>query len=397
MLPVLLVSLFAGTATGASNYETSLSPAAFNTGPGAGSDSSGLFVTRSGTQLLLGGKAFQFTGINAYNANSQDNCFYSMASGQTLDASMTAMGPGVQVMRSWFFQHLATTANGSRDWTAFDHTLAVARAHNVRVIATFGNQWSDCDGSLSAQTGYKNESWYRDGYRSSVQPGDRATYRDWVMEVVRRYGSDPTIMSWQLMNEAEDSVTMGAPCSSTAGTTMQGFVRDMAGLVKSADSQHLLSVGTVGSGQCGASGTDYSSLHAIPGVDLCEYHDYSLDPMPGDQWNGLATRVSQCSALNKPLFIGETGVRPSDVGGTLTARANLLQTKISQQFRNGVAGELVWAWRDAAHGGSSSNDYYVGPNDPTLAMLSAFNTGPGAGNNWPGYVQFRSSRMGLSQ
>jgi len=28
-----------------------------------------------------------------------------------------------------------------------------------------------------------------------------------------------------------------------------------------------------GGGQCGTSGGDYKALHAIPGIDLCEFHD----------------------------------------------------------------------------------------------------------------------------
>ena len=36
---------------------------------------------------------------------------------------------------------------------------------------------------------------------------------------------------------------------------------------------------------------------------MCEYHDYNnaSAAMPGDQWNGLAVRISQCNAIGKPM------------------------------------------------------------------------------------------------
>jgi mannan endo-1,4-beta-mannosidase len=84
------------------------------------------FVTRSGTQLYLDGRPYRFTGLNVYNANSTGSCWYAMSTGPILDDSLASMGAGNEAIRAWFFQSLATT-NGRRDWSAFDHTLAVAR------------------------------------------------------------------------------------------------------------------------------------------------------------------------------------------------------------------------------------------------------------------------------
>jgi hypothetical protein len=143
----------------------------------------------------------------------------------------------------------------------------------------------------------------------------------------------------------------------------------MSSLVKSLDPNHLVSLGTIGSGQCGAAGGAYQDVHGVPGIDLCEYHDYSTDAMPGDQWNGLAVRLLQCSGLGKPLFVGETGIKTSLVG-TLAARADLLDAKLAAQLGAGTAGVLAWDWRDEAHGGSSLAGYEIGPSDPALAVLS---------------------------
>ena len=327
------------------------------------------FVTRSGDQLLLDGGAYRFTGFNIYNANSDGDCGPAMSSGSTLDDSLSAMGASSNAFRAWFFQSLATTG-GKRDWSAFDHTLAVARSHGVKVIATLTNQFADCE----APGGYKDESWYTAGYRAP-DPAGTVSYRDWVAEIVRRYKDDPTILAWQLVNEAEVRPSPdAADCSANAEQILRSFATDVSGLVKSIDPNHLVSLGTLGSGQCGAREAEYQDLHDVPTIDFCEYHDYEPNAaMPGDEFNGLALRIDQCHALHKPIFVGESGIVPNDVGGTLAARAEAFDAKFDAQFSAGVAGELVWNWSPS---GSRLDDYDVGAGDPTIGVLARHALGP---------------------
>src|ERR1700730_5743623 len=102
------------------------------------------FVVRVGTNLFLDGRPFRFTGLNIYNANSLWTCSYPLSEGPALGVSLDVIGHGQTVFRSFFFQRMATT-NGKRDWSAFDHPLAVAKAHGERVIATLTNQWGACE------------------------------------------------------------------------------------------------------------------------------------------------------------------------------------------------------------------------------------------------------------
>jgi mannan endo-1,4-beta-mannosidase len=333
------------------------------------------FVRRSGTRLTLGGQPYVFTGLNIYNAaTSTGFCWYPMTPGGALDDALTAMGTGNEVMRAWFYQFEATRA-GQRDWTTFDQVLATARAHGKRVIATLVDQWGACEGWPSPEAGYKSESWYRTGYATEpTGPGLPASYRDWVTEIVTRYRADPTILAWQLVNEAEDGITFGGECAESANQTLVAFATDMAALVKGIDPDHLLSLGTIGSGQCGARGPEYETLHAVAGIDLCEFHDYGKPkwPVPGDQFNGMRERLRQCGRLGKPLFTGELGLSPAQDDGTLDGRARLLTAKLRGQFRAGVVGVLPWAWRDAAHGGSALDDYWIGPGDPALTVLGRY-------------------------
>src|SRR5207253_7927119 len=154
-------------------------------------------------------------------------------------------------------------------------------AKGWRIIATLGNQWKDCEGP-GAQ--YKDESWYQVGYRSrpAALP---ASYRDWIVEVVKRYRDSPTILAWQMMNEAEARFSENGSCGPNAARFLATWAQDVSGLIKAVDPHHLLSLGTIGSGQCGTSGESYVELHRIQEIDLCEYHDYGAPDaaLPGDR------------------------------------------------------------------------------------------------------------------
>ena len=319
-------------------------------------------VTRTGNQLQLSGQPFRPIGLNIYNANSNDWCWYRM-DGTLLDDAFTSLGAD-NTVRAWFFQPLATT-NGARDWTAFDRTLAKAQAHGYKVIATLTDQWGDCGQTTTPGYGYKDANWYQSAYKQP-DPAGTVSYRDWVQEVAARYVNDPTVLAWQLVNEPEVGNCSTVP-ESTAAATLKAFAQDAAGAIKAVDPYHLVSLGTIGSGQCGAQAGDYKDVMSVSDLDLCEYHDYTpSQAIPGDQWNGLQVRINQCNELNKPLLVGELGVKPSDVGGTLQARANVVGDKLCAQFHAGVAGILLWAWDK---NGSLLNNYDIGPADPVLDVL----------------------------
>lgn len=321
------------------------------------------FVTSRAGRLYLDGQPFQFAGLNIYNANNTGGCWYQLGSGPALDQALSQIGPGQNVFRAWFFQRSATT-NGQRDWSAFDHTLAVAQAHGERVIATLGNQWGDCEEWPPV---YKTEAWYQGGYRSWIDPGTAESYRAWVTDVVSRYRTNRTILAWQLLNEAEDKVSAGGGCSGTAASSLYAFTQDMAGLVKSVDPNHLLSLGTIGTDQCGTVGSAYQYVYSVPGIDLCEFHDYTgaWTALPA----ALSYRLSQCQALGKPLFNGETGITMSQAG-SIGSRASAFRAKFGAQFGAGIVGDLIWDWRDGDQRAYSG--FEVGPGDPTLGVLRVF-------------------------
>src|SRR4029077_1080934 len=201
------------------------------------------FVQRRGSQLLLDGRPFRFDGLNIFDANATSGAQARGANGVSLDQTLNAIGPGQEVFRAWFFQPLVTI-NRQRDWTPFDHTLAIARAHGARVIFVLADQWGHCDGEAARPL-----AWYQAGYRTQVDPGSLVPYRQWVAQAVARYADSPTVAFWQLVNEGEARNPDGSCSEALAAQALRAFADDVGGLIRSIDHHHLIGLGTI-PGEC---------------------------------------------------------------------------------------------------------------------------------------------------
>lgn len=306
---------------------------------------------------MLNGRPFRFTGFNIYNANSRNNCWYSLGFNDgALASTLARVGSGSEAFRSWFYQGLAVT-DGVRDWSAFDHTLAVARAAGKRVVVQLTGQGGDCQ-DYPRDTP-KGPEWYRTAYRKPEASG--VSYYEWVREVVTRYANDPAILAYMLVGEAEAGTGV---CPADDQQLLRGFVDDVGAMIKSIDPRHLVTLGVIGSGQCGTSGKDYVTVHASRYLDMCTREDYGFpsEPMPGDQWNGMRVRIEECHALGKPIFVSESGIK-----ATVSDRAAKWDAKFSAQFNAGVVGELIWNWSN----GPVGDPYAVYPTETDILDVLA--------------------------
>lgn len=343
------------TSTTAATTTTTAAPSATESGPTPAPADAGV-ITRAGSQLLLDGAPYRFTGVNAFQLAT----FWSVNAGcgqQASDTDLDALFGGLRpnsVVRFWAFQSLATNRlSGAEDFTGLDRVVAAAERHQQRLILTLGNHWSECDGPA------KPTEWYAGGYQVAT-PGARTSYLEHVRAVVGRYRSSPAVGFWEPVNEPE------VACGATA--ELRGFFDAVGAEIRSLDPVHLISSGTIGSGQCGTSGADFEYVHASPGIDIANYHDYGFDTvaLPGDQWNGLAVRIAQAERLQKPLIVGEVGIEAGD--GCATSRAqrrDLLAAKFDAQFGAGVRGILPWVWTT----NTPSCTHDLRPDDPALALV----------------------------
>ena len=104
---------------------------------------------------IFGAGGGHFSGFNLYNANSDGWCRTSYTD-TALDAAFAEIGGGNAVVRSSFFQTLATADDGTRDWSRFNRTIEAARLHGVRLVLTLTDQWGECGSKVAPTFAYKS-------------------------------------------------------------------------------------------------------------------------------------------------------------------------------------------------------------------------------------------------
>jgi len=325
-------------------------------GPAAASPG---FVAADGAQFSLGGRQWRPIGFDQYRLTALAGGYVCDAGyGAISDASLgqrldDMKASGANVVRTWFFQ--SVYAEGG--WAPFDRLLSAAASRGMTVIPVLVNHWPDCEPSGDEQ---KTIAFYATGFRDPGY-GYAQSFEAYARMVAAHYASNRAIAFWQLVNEAETPAEPPAEpplepppvvCGVGGAGALRAFASEMRDELRAVDPNHLVSLGTIGSGQCGASYLEYRSLHEV--VDICEVHDYGAPQaaLPGDPFNGIAFRISQCNALGKPIFVGEAGI-PADVGedglstgttsaATLARRAQLFDAKMGAQLGAGMDGYLIW-------------------------------------------------------
>ena len=244
---------------------------------GAGSTSSSAFITHEGTDFILDDEPFHFVGANIYNAAGDPNTYNCGPQLQNPDEELDDWfsrfkgDSGSQVIRFWAYQ---SYTKGGTDWRALDRVVRLAKEHGLKVIPVLENQWPEC-----SEGGYKYDSWYSGDYLKPYGAYP-LSYKDYVGHVVERYKDEPTVAAWMLMNEAESKTNSGGEENPDALYT---FAQDMSAYVKDLDENHLVTLGTIGSGQPGVGGSNYEHLYSLPTLDFAEFHDYGPndEAMPG--------------------------------------------------------------------------------------------------------------------
>lgn len=346
-------------------------------------------VTASGGQLEVGGVPTKFTGVNAYELatswGTNAGCG-GMVTPAQMAALFSSLGPD-SVVRFWAFQGtMATDVNtGQIDWAPIDQVFYLAAQYHVYLIPSMTDQGGGCDGEH-----WQDPSWYAGGYRDvfNTTTGfygaglDPLSYWTYMQELVNRYKNSPALGMWEPISEPEASTCAAeyqplncgghqtCPVESTATADLLSFFNTVGGEIHALDPEHLVEAGFLGGGECGLSGSAYQAVGASPGIDVLSVHDYyGSATLGGDQWNGLAVRFAQASALQKPIITGEVGIQ---AGGpsceSLTQRTADMSNKMNAQFAAGSSAFLVWDWGLGPLGPCS---YGTAPGDPLIALLAA--------------------------
>lgn len=313
-------------------------------------------IGRSGQKFTVNGTPFPLVGFNRYelagNAQTQA-CRHWGDQKQWLsyatDIIRKTKALGGNVVRIWAFQAYAGPTG--KDFSYLDKVLALARANGVRLVCVLENQWGDC-----TQGGIKDDAWFSKGY--SKPYGYPLSFPDYVDAIVTRYKNDPAVAMWQVMNEAKNYQNP---------KLMRAFLIDMARFIKSRDPRHLVSSG--GALQCwqGAQGAaDFESYADDSSIDVLDFHQYEDDTIAWTDCQQSALQAAK--ALNKPLMIGEIGIKSSSFNAK--KRADLFAAKAQEAAKRGVAGLLIWSIN--LPGLPNFDGYDLFPGEPSTATLKKF-------------------------
>ncbi|MGO9583668.1 MAG: beta-mannosidase [Acidimicrobiales bacterium] len=347
-------------------------------------------ITASGRQLELDGQPYNFVGVNAYELATDWGVNYGcgpMLTDAQLDAFFASLRPN-SLVRFWAFEGsmAINIQTGQIDWAPLDRVFAAASAYHQRLIVSLTDQGGACDGNE-----WYDPTWYLGGFRSPrvdvENPVGPATlmplsYWDYMQAIVERYRNAPALGMWEPISEAEASTCPAqfeptgcgghqtCPDEAAAALALRYFFDVVGKEIHTLDPDHLVESGLLGSGQCGTQGRDYEYVSASPGIDVLSYHDYypATQVMGGDQWNGLAVRLQQAAALNKPIIAGETGIVAGPAAGCLSLgqRATDFANRIEAQLQAGSSGVLIWDWFPQQ---TSDCDLQTYPGDPLLTVL----------------------------
>ncbi|KAJ3670802.1 hypothetical protein LUZ60_008228 [Juncus effusus] len=336
----------------------------------------GGFVQTKGVQFVQNGNPFYANGFNAY-------WLMTLASDPTQREKVStvlqsASSNSLSVARTWAFSDgnaggsaVLQSSPGSYNEQTFkglDYVVSEAGKYGVKLILSLVNNYESFGGRKQ----------YVDWARSQGQaigsdddfytnPLVKQYYKNHVKAVLTRvntitgvaYKDDPTIFSWELINEPRCQ-------SDPSGATLQQWITEMASHVKSIDGNHMLEVGLEGFyGPTSAhnqinpsfqAGTDFISNNLIPAIDFATIHSYP------DQWisnsndgaqlgflnNWLDTHIQDSqNTLHKPLLITEFGKSLKDPGYNNNQRDLLFGTVFSKIYQSAstggaAAGGLFW-------------------------------------------------------
>lgn len=412
------------------------------------------FVTVAGTALMHQCRPFYVSGFNAHDllpksmAGPRTNAMVGGRSGRSLIASMLSNATrlhGLNTVR--LFAHTTDPAHRVLEargeyadedaLQALDFLLDASRAVGLKVILSLLDNWKAAGGvdeivdwspTAPKRTSRrpKDKAGDFDGDKLSAKAlayetarhalfftdeGARTIYKRWADTLLhrvntfngRRYGDDPTILAWNLLNEPRCELGAVPECAAA----LPAWVEEMAAHVK-AGTQSLVTIGEEGffgpgdarnasnPGEWGAgTGQDFARDHAFAPVDFATVHLWPDNwDREGGGWSRawLDAHAAAAADLGKPLLLQEFGkALPKSkapggwgrgvkaqrdplfrevygwVTGALEGNASVAPTQPSP-----LAGAAFWRWDVSVYEGVKPTDYGVGDGDAsTFAIVAA--------------------------
>ena len=325
-------------------------------------------ITSDGAQFRRGGRPWRFVCANAYYLADEVGQGHPEHAAEALDA---AVALGLPVLRTWGFNDAPWKSSRMQDdlgrphepgLAALDWVVAEAGRRGIHLILALADywpsyggiaQWLAWRGTPVADGDRAHPERYAARFFADVQLRDAYAARVRQLAARRntitgaRYGDDPTILAWELMNEPRD-----AP---------EDWIAFAAATVR-ADCTQLVSIGDEGARD--SPDVDLASLHFYP-----EKHGAAR----GDEERfGCAAITEAARRVTRPLVVGEFGLR--DDGLPLAERRRAYAAWLACAADEGVAAIGPWllGYRARPSDWDEHFTFYAGGDyDATLRDASA--------------------------
>ncbi|HEX8474559.1 MAG TPA: cellulase family glycosylhydrolase [Pyrinomonadaceae bacterium] len=363
------------------------------------------FVSTDGVRFVVDGRPFRFVGANVA-------VMYGDEERQRMPETLKAAAQdGIKVIRVWAhgetsgaetqqqqqqprqsqqqpsqqqtggvptpaWLHANPFRRGVDGWNeaAFvhlDRVLAEAARLDLRVQICLTNWWPDTGGVTQYLTwaGINDAYDTRQPYNVNAERAmlfytnedTRRFYRQHVERIVARrntvtgrlYRDDPTILGYELMNEAQAATGRGAE--------RRKWVAEMSAYIKSLDPSHLVTPGTWGY-RFSWERREWLEEHALAYIDYCDVHHYPRDDAdshvttPDALREFIDNRVAAAFSIEKPLVFGEFGI-PTQ-GYNNWSREQWYEAYFAHAARAPTGGAMFWIWTLDA-----TREYGVTPTD----------------------------------
>jgi hypothetical protein len=371
------------------------------------------FVEVSSGRLVLknSGEPYYFSSTNQYYL------FYKpLTMVDEVFADANAMG--INVLRTWgfcdgmykegiSFQPEPGVYHES-GFARMDYLIKKARDMNMRLIIVLTNNWSDFGGIPAyvdwSLTAASHDDFYTDATCKSL-------YRNYVAHFLNRvntltgvaYKDDPTILMWELANEPR------CPSDTTANT-LQAWIDEMAGFIKSIDSDHLVSTGEEGFYAEGGSdwryngsqGTDFIRHNSSPHVDICSFHllydDMGFTELAAMQW--IQRHMDDARfVIGKPVYCGEIGKEVArsapDAGQRMTTRNRLYADWYDAFLEGAVAGGGFWLLSADSYPDYDDYTVYYPQDAETCSIVRGFSNILAAWRERPSQIDWLKAQQDL--
>ena len=331
------------------------------------------FITTSGTRFVADGQPFRFAGANVavmYREEDRARMPETLAEAERLGLGVVrvwAYGEGTEAdgvmpvgrdREDWPRTHPFRRAPDDWNEEAFvhlDRVLAEAARRNLRVQLCLTNWWRDTGGVTQylRWAGITDAADERQPFGINIERAldfytnaeTRRLYRQHVERIVTRrntvtgtlYRDDPTIMAYELMNEAQ-----GLP---GRWHERRAWVAEMSAYVKSLDPHHLLTPGTWGY-RSAFERRAWLEEHRLPHVDFADVHNYPRDDhdtfvtSPQAFSEFVENRAAATFSLNKPFVMGEFGMGTEGYEGV--SQAEWYRAYFAHSAGSGAGGAIFW-------------------------------------------------------